>query len=94
MPGGLLSCFGFKKAQPSPAPTSVLGEAKRISQEAARAVDDDDDFALRMAGFDNDDPEIKAIQQEREKRRSQDMEEQAARRKAEEESFLRRLQRM
>ena len=95
MAGSLFSCFGFKKKTQPPAPTSTqfLGEAKRISQEAALAVDDTD-FALRIAGFDNDDPEMKAAKEERVKRRSQEMEAQAAKRKSEEEAFIERMQRL
>ncbi len=89
MPGSLFTCFGIKKTPPPPA-NSVVGEAKRMSQDAARAAGEDD-FALRVEGFDDDDAEIKAIKEEREKRRSQDMEAQAAKRKSQEEAFVRRL---
>ena len=93
------SCFGGKK-EPSgagPAPTAVsttLGErAKSMSQDMARSTksQDDDEFQLRLQGFDESDPEFQAMKDEKVKRRSQDME---AKRKSQEEDFHKRLQGM
>ncbi len=68
-------------------------QAKRMSQEMARKTtkDADDDFMLRVQGFDEDDPAILAAKEEKIKRRSQDME---ARQKTKEEEFHKRLEGM
>jgi hypothetical protein len=68
-------------------------QAKRMSQEMARktAKDTDEDFMLRVQGFDEDDPAILAAKEEKIKRRSQDME---ARQKVKEEEFHKRLEGM
>ena len=92
------SCFSTKKESsgPGPEPTSVsqviAERAKSISQETVRTRDTDDEFQLRLQGFDESDPEFQAAKDEKIKRKSQDME---AKRKAEEdleEHFQRRLQ--
>lgn len=94
---GCFSCFGGKK-EPSgtgPAPTTVsttLGErTKSMSQDMARSPKshDEDEFQLRLQGFDETDPEFQAMKEEKVKRRSQDME---AKRKSQEEDFHKRLQ--
>ena len=85
----MFACFGIKKTQAPPS-HRIVGEAKRISQDAARATEDED-FALRVAGFEDDDPKMKALKEERELRKSQDMEAQAAKRKSQEEAFVKRL---
>ena len=89
------SCFGGKKETSGPAPTTMsttLGErAKSMSQDMARSPksQDEDEFQLRLQGFDESDPEFKALKEEKVKRRSQDME---AKRKSQEEDFQKRLQ--
>jgi hypothetical protein len=92
---GCFSCFGAKKEQSGPAPAAVssaLGErAKSLSQDMARSTksQDDDEFQLRLKGFDESDPEFQALREEKAKRRSQDME---AKRKSQDENFQNRLQ--
>jgi hypothetical protein len=95
----MFSCFGAKKESSSAAPappsvSQVISErAKSMSQEMARSrshkTEDDDEFQLRLQGFDENDPEFKAAKEEKIKRRSQDME---SKRKSQEEDFQRRLQ--
>jgi hypothetical protein len=93
---GCFSCFGgsAKKESPAPVPdvTKVMTErAKSMSQDMARSTktEDDDEFQLRLQGFDENDPEFKAAKEEKVKRRSQDME---SKRKSQEEEFHKRLQ--
>ena len=66
-------------------------QAKRMSQDMARktAKNEDDDFMLRVQGYDEDDPVVKANKDEKIKRRSQDME---TRKKMEEDDFHKRLE--
>jgi hypothetical protein len=93
------SCFGGKKepsagSTPTTAPPASLGErTKSMSQEMVRSPksQDDDEFQLRLQGFDESDPEFQAMKEEKVKRRSQDME---AKRKSQEEDFQKRLQGM
>ena len=92
--GGCFSWLGAKKVSTPSTGTKVMGDqAKRISQDIQRkkASSTEEDFNLRVQGFDDDDPEIQAAKIERQKRRSQDME---AKKKEEEEAFQRRLQRI
>ncbi len=93
----MFSCFGYKKESPVPAPvqpaaSNVIAErAKSMSLDMARSTttEDDEEFQLRLQGYDVTDPEFKAAREEKIKRKSQDME---SRRKSEEEYFHRRLQ--
>ncbi len=92
--GGCFSWFGAKKAStPVAATKTISDQAKRISLDIQRKKNSstEEDFNLRIQGFDDDDPEIQAAKLERQKRRSQDME---AKKREEEEAFQRRLQRI
>jgi hypothetical protein len=84
-----LSCFGFKKKTSTLMDTTqIIGfQAKRISGELERKSDQE--FALRMQGFEEDDPAIQAKREEENKRKEEAIE---AQRKEEEEAFRRRMQ--
>ena len=86
----ILSCFCLKKkASKTVEPAQVVAyEAKRISAEIERRSDDE--FALRVRGFEEDDPIIKTKRTEEIKRREEAIE---AQRKEEEEAFRQRMER-
>jgi hypothetical protein len=97
-----MPCFswlsGTKPASSAPAPSAspanvLADQAKRISQDIQRkrAGNSDEDFNLRVQGFDEDDPVIQAARLERQKSRSQEIE---RKKREEEEAFQRRLQRV
>jgi hypothetical protein len=92
-----MSCFswltGAKQEAPPPAAPKAIGDqAKRMSQDLQRKkADSEEDFNLRLQGYDDDDPVIMAAKLERAKSRSQEME---RKKKEEEEAFQRRLERM
>jgi hypothetical protein len=93
----MFSCFGLKKQSLEPAlvkqTSQVIAErAKSMSLDMARSTStaaDDDEFQLRLQGYDPSDPEFKALREEKMKRRSQDME---SKRKSQEEHLHQRLQ--
>ena len=101
----MLACFGFKNQSSAPVRppvdevNRVISErARSMSQEMARsqgsrssgANDDDAElFQLRLQGYDESDPEFKALKKEKTLRRSLDME---AKRKSQDERFRNRLQ--
>jgi hypothetical protein len=94
----MLSCFGVKKQSAEPAPVAkpssqVIAErVKSMSLDMARSTStagDEDEFQLRLQGYDPSDPEFKALREEKMKRRSQDME---SKRKSQEEHLHQRLQ--
>ena len=65
---------------------------KSMSLDMARSTgtaEDDDEFQLRLQGYDDSDPEFKALREEKMKRKSQDME---SRRKSQEEHLHKRLE--
>ncbi len=88
---GCFSWLGNKKSAPPPVSQVMAEQAKRISQDMVRKAvkDADDDFMLRVQGYDENDPVIQAAKEEKIKRRSQDMEN---RKKLEEEDFHKRLE--
>ena len=86
---GIFACFGVKKSK-APASKALGNQAQRISQEVARA--EDHEYALRLQGFGDEDPEMKAAKEERIKRTSQDMEARISMRKSQEADYIRRLQ--
>jgi hypothetical protein len=93
---GCFPCFGAKKDSSVPAPeafTQVIAErAKAISMELARPPVTDDELNLRLQGYEEDDPELQAVREEKIKRRSLEMEAAEAKHKSEVEHFHRRLQ--
>jgi hypothetical protein len=85
----MFSCFGVQKkgleTTPIPSSSQAIAErtksmserTKSMSLDMARStgtVEDDDEFQLRLQGYDVNDPEFKALREEKMKRRSQDME--------------------
>jgi hypothetical protein len=86
----ILLCFCLKKkASKTVEPAQVVAyEAKRISAEIERRSDDE--FTLRVRGFEEDDPIIKTKRTEQIKRREEAIE---AQRKEEEEAFRQRMER-
>ena len=64
-------------------------EARRISQDIKRIKPTDEEYNLRVEGFDDDGPVIQAAKLERRMRRSQEI---IAERREEDEAFQRRLQ--
>ncbi len=91
---GCFPCFGAKKEAQSPEVfTQVIAErAKAMSMELARPTVTDDELHLRLQGFEEDDPVLQAVREEKVKRRSLDMEVAEAKKKSQVENFHRRLQ--
>ncbi len=96
----MFSCFGHKKESSEPAPAPVVRPGSQVTAERAKSMSldiarsastctTDDEFQLRLQGYDESDPEFKALKEEKIKRKSQDME---SRRKSQEEYLHKRLE--
>jgi hypothetical protein len=92
---GILSCFNLNgKGSPQPGPRDAIAyQARRISREIERKTDEE--FLMRMQGFESDDPAILAKRSEYKKRRQEALRrEEEAQRKEDEERFQQRIQRL
>jgi hypothetical protein len=87
---GTLACFGLKAtASPKFIPSEPIGyQARRISEELERKSDEE--FALRIQGFEEDDPAILIKRKEASQHRQEAIQ---ALRKEEDEAFRRRMER-
>ena len=77
----MFSCFGEHSHESAPVALSgsqiIAERANSLSLDIARSTsttEDDDEFQLRLQGYDDSDPELKALREEKLKQKSQDME--------------------